>query len=285
MDEENTTWFWINYFENEDRTYEYISHKIKSERYERHYNYIVQTQKEFDLYDELEKINKIDTESIKEQSRKTAQSIKQASEYFNLANKANLHVKPLIIYYGMISLSKAVMDSTFKFQIKNRSHGLAYDRSDYTKCQIQPLGFFPRFSACYSGIPANQYDYKNILKLMSNKSWMGIDDLIYPLKKFLPIHPERYPLTIFEIVFGEFEKKFEIHTISCYYLLMYILSMLVRYKPVEWIDMIEGNYEPYPKIDWILPPLLELAITDYPLYILDEFKSHFSMGFQLPFDW
>jgi len=87
-------------------------------------------------FKKLEEIEKINPGSIEEQSDKVVYSIKQASEYFRLSKSANLHVKPLILYYGMISLSKALMASTFIFKKPDQQHGLG-GKPKYLDCQIK----------------------------------------------------------------------------------------------------------------------------------------------------
>lgn len=225
-------------------------------------------------------MEKIDNDSVEEQSDKVVYSIKQASEYFKLSKRANLHVKPLILYYGMVSLSKALLESTFLFEAKQLGHGLK-GNNKYQECKILPKGFFPRFSACNSyavGDPQfiQTTAYSNILSLISGQHWLKFEDLIFPLDEYLPRNQSIYRQSsnMCREVFGQYSQIYAIDPISSYLILMYLLSNLVRYKPVEWIRIIEGRDPKYPKIDWILKPLLEIAITAYPDFILEEFRKY-----------
>jgi len=272
------TWFWLDYFTNKERTNEYISNKIKTKKYNDCYDSVVKLKQDYKLTEKFEKIEKINSKTIKEQSDKVIYSVKQASEYFRLSTSANLHVKPLILYYGMISLSKALMESTFIFRNIKNQHGLGGNH-DYKKCIVMPNGFFPRFSACnfYSvGDPSfvNTTAYNNILILIYEKISLTFEDLIFPLSYYLPQGNSLYRKSpdMYTKVFGHYSQKYAIDPISCYLMIMYLFSNFVRYKPVEWIRIIEGNDEDYPKIDWILKPLLERAVLDYPALILDEFR-------------
>lgn len=268
-------WFWLNYYTNKERTMESLEKKIKSKTYEDNFNYLVELREKYKLTKTLEKMEKIKPSSIEEQSEKIMYSIKQSFEYFKLSKSANIHVKPLIIYYGMVSLSKALMDNTFIFEVKKPHHGLGHNKS-YDKCYIKSKGFFTRFSACNTYIHTGSVPHENVLKLISANDMLGFEDLIYPLRKYFPQESSNYGPDIFTRVFGRHKQKYNLDPISCYIMIMYLFSMLVRYKPVEWIRIIEGRNEKYPKLDWILIPLLNLAITDYPSFILDEFRKHAS---------
>ena len=283
--EDNVTWFWLDYFTNKERTSKYISNKIGTEEYNNYYDSVIKMRQKHKLMDKLEKIEKITSDSIEEQSDKVVYSIKQASEYFRLSKSANLHVKPLILYYGMISLSKALMESTFIFEKPNPQHGLG-GKPKYLNCQIKQKGFFPRFSACNSyavGDPkiVRTTAYENILILISGGVRLKFEDLIFPLEQYLPQDNSIYRNSpnMYTQVFGQYNPKYAIGTVdpvSCYLMVMYLFSNLVRYRPVEWIRMIEGRDKDYPKMDWILKPLLEIATTDYPAFILEEFRKYSS---------
>ncbi len=281
VSEDNIVWFWLEYFANKERTVEYISNKIGTERYNNYYDSVIKTRQTHN-FKKLEEIEKINPDSIEEQSDKVVYSIKQASEYFRLSKSANLHVKPLILYYGMISLSKALMESTFIFKKPDQQHGLG-GKPKYLDCQIKQKGFFPRFSACNSytvGDPKfiKTTAYGNILILISRGDRLKFEDLIFPLRQYLPRDESMYRRSpdMYTQVFGPYEQKYAIDPVSCYLMITYLLSNLVRYRPVEWIRMIEGRDEDYPKMDWILKPLLEIAAIEYPFFILEEFRKYSS---------
>jgi len=273
---DNLTWFWLDYFTNKDRTFEYISNKIETKKYNDYYDSVVKLIQEHKLPEKFKEIEKINSEAIEEQSNKVIYNVKQASEYFRLSISANLHVKPLILYYGMMSLSKALMESTFIFkEIKN--HGL-YGKPDFKTCKVLTNGFFPWFSACnfYShGDPkfVSTTAYNNILILISEKISLTFEDLIFPIEN-LPQDNSIYRSgpNMYTQVFGQYSQKYCIDPISCYLMIMYLFSNFVRYKPVEWIKIIEGGDKDYPNIDLILKPLLERGTLDYPAFILEEFR-------------
>ena len=282
VSDDNITWFWLDYFTNKERTSKYISNKIGTGEYNTYYDSVIKMRQKHKLMDKLEKIEKITSDSIEEQSDKVVYSIKQASEYFRLSKSANLHVKPLILYYGMISLSKALMESTFIFEKPDPQHGLG-GKPKYLDCQIKQKGFFPRFSACNSyavGDPkfVDTTTYENILILISKRVRLKFEDLIFPLREYLPRDNSIYRNSpdMYTQVFGQYNQKYAIDPVSCYLMIMYLFSNLVRYRPVEWIRLIEGRDNHYPKMDWILKPLLEIATEDYPDFVLEEFRKYSS---------
>lgn len=75
----------------------------------------------------------------KKKARHIADCIRQAEEYFKTASTSDLSIKPLILYYGMLDLVKALMlfgdnaltldDSTLKLEGLN-SHGLTHGTKD-----------------------------------------------------------------------------------------------------------------------------------------------------------
>jgi hypothetical protein len=277
--EDNIVWFWLDYFANKERTIKYLSNKMETERYNNYYDSVIKTRQKHNL-NKLEEIEKITLDSIEEQSDEVVYSIKQASEYFRLSKSANLHVKPLILYYGMISLSKALMECTFIFKKSDQQHGLG-GKPKYLDCQIKQKGFFPRFSACNSygvGDPEfiNTTNYGNILSIIARNVRLTFEDLIFPLRNYLPRDNSIYRRStdMYEQVFGPYKQIYAIDTVSCYLMITYLLSNLVRYRPVEWIRLIEGRDKNYPKLDWILKPLLEIATIVYPAFILEEFRRY-----------
>jgi hypothetical protein len=77
-----------------------------------------------------------DKEVVRRKSKEISLSIKQAFEYFKASEESSIHTSPLIIFYGMLSLSKALIvaneEEIFLDNIKY--HGLeTRPRYDYLK--------------------------------------------------------------------------------------------------------------------------------------------------------
>ncbi len=279
--EQKYIWSYLDYFTEKERTSEYIKSKMSSQNFKIYYSKVMDAINENNIPN-LEKPDLITEEFLDQQSEEVVYSIKQAREYFDMAEKVSLNIKPLIIYYGMISLSKALLDSSLFFQDKQTKHGIVADKKGkqgepYHSAQISSNGFFPRFAACYSyNIGRNIgksgiYYYEEILKLISSKDYINFKDLIYSLRFSIDNNYLSKTKDKFTIVFGEYDPPFHIDPISSYFISMYLLSNLVRYRPAEWSKLIMGSRN---KLDWILKDVIEISCTDYPYFILNEFKKY-----------
>lgn len=117
--------------------------------------------------------------NIKKQAQQINYSIRQAEEYFHASSQVDLATRPLLLYYGAVSLSQALMllklDGKFSIDYlrenqKHRHHGLelkipqinldssnAFLKSIYCKVHINngdPWGHFPLF---YRSLVSSSY--------------------------------------------------------------------------------------------------------------------------------
>lgn len=109
----------------------------------------------------------LDEELRQKKSQHIADCIRQAEEYFKTATASDLSIKPLILYYGMLDLVKAMMlfgdnnltleDSVLKSEGLN-SHGLTHSAKKGTNDQIirdDTDNLLNEF--CYT-VPANSHN-------------------------------------------------------------------------------------------------------------------------------
>ena len=127
--------------------------------------------------------------------------IKQAKEYFFSAEKSNILVKPLLIYYGMMSLIKALIltkDPTYPNRTGVLRHGITtrkIKKSNYKfhddEVKIQKEGLLPWFFSIYTQkssdkIEGNKYKIKELLSLLPelSESYRRLlnEQCIYPLE-------------------------------------------------------------------------------------------------------
>lgn len=105
--------------------------------------------------------------------------IKQAREYFHAAKQSHILVKPLLTYYGMMSLMKAVvltMDPTYPSTTSVLRHGITtrkIKKLDYVfhedEVKIQKEGLVPLFYQLLTNKdhwPQNKYRVKDLLALV-----------------------------------------------------------------------------------------------------------------------
>ncbi len=104
--------------------------------------------------------------------------IKQGKEYYQAASTSNILVKPLLLYYGMVSLLKAVIltsDPGYPVHTKVLQHGITsrkLKKSDYTfsddEVKIQKEGLFPMVAGhldC-SRIIGEKFRMKDLLSII-----------------------------------------------------------------------------------------------------------------------
>jgi hypothetical protein len=105
--------------------------------------------------------------------------IKQSREYFNAAKQSHILVKPLLVYYGMMSLIKSVvltMDPHYPNNTSVLRHGITtrkIKKLDYIfhedEIKIQKEGLMPHFYQLLTGKehwPNNKYKVKDLLSLI-----------------------------------------------------------------------------------------------------------------------
>jgi hypothetical protein len=127
-------------------------------------------------------------------------SIKQAYEYFKASDNVGPMTKPVLLYYGMVSFAKALINSTYTVNYcdknnrkKNLGHGLSVSEDEF-KIMIHRTGEYQTFRDCYIGdtrIYAREYPLQIHLKdLMAVVPGMRIEwNLAYD-KKFNSVYDD-----------------------------------------------------------------------------------------------
>lgn len=107
-------------------------------------------------------------------AKKAVVSIKQAKEYFHASKKVGTLTKPVLLYYGIVSFAKALIQATYEINYKNKkgtkkrlNHGLKIWDQDNFKVNVERHGEYQTFHDCYMGdtrIYARKYPLKIDLK-------------------------------------------------------------------------------------------------------------------------
>jgi hypothetical protein len=79
-------------------------------------------------------------------------NIRHARSYFEAVGRAPNTVKPTLLYYGCLTLAKAVSDATFGRALKRMNHGLRMDKGN--RIEVQSDGEFRRFHDSFCTSPA-----------------------------------------------------------------------------------------------------------------------------------
>ncbi len=136
--------------------------------------------------------------------------IKQGKEYFFSASKSDLLVKPLLIYYGMMSLLKAVIltrDPNYPSRSGVLRHGLTtrkLKKSNYQfhddEIKIQKDGLLSLYYTLITEKPindieGNKYKIKELLSLLPelHESYQRLyqEQIIYPIFFTKPLSPSK----------------------------------------------------------------------------------------------
>ncbi|MDZ4172558.1 MAG: YaaC family protein [Methanobacteriaceae archaeon] len=228
---------------------------------------------------------------------KTLASIKQAHEYYKAAKNASPLTKPVFLYYGMVSLAKAMISSTYLVD-KYSGHGL-HVNNDF-KVTVCKCGEYQIFHDCYLGdttiysneteinlkdllsvIPGISLEWKNSYefpKLPDSLVNAQFDmDYDYSRSKL----GESYCETIntsngeFTVIFcnndegktSMLENERFLHVMDAHFLSMYILCHFARYRPLKWIETIENS----PDINsYLINAFLRRSELDFPILFYNE---------------
>ncbi|WP_367757541.1 YaaC family protein [Ammoniphilus sp. 3BR4] len=138
--------------------------------------------------------------------------IKQGKEYYNAASTSNILVKPLLIYYGMVSLLKAVIissDPGYPAHTRVLQHGITsrkLKKLDYSfsedEVKVQKEGLFPMVASYLNSdhIVGQKFKIKDLLSLIPElrESY----EKSYEETTLIPLHISRHidfssPVTTF----------------------------------------------------------------------------------------
>ena len=121
-------WSRLGYFENEHNAKEFLSEKNKN----------------------------LTEEQLVDIAKRLSFSMRSAKEYYQSATSVSLLTKPLLIFYGMVSLSKALFTATYMKRSPSTGHGLESPKDNFENSfgdlstKVKKDGAFPQFHCCYS---------------------------------------------------------------------------------------------------------------------------------------
>lgn len=267
-------------------------------------------------------------------------AVKQAREFYNAASYMSLITSPLMYFYGMSNLAKALMVACSGQVVMSSGHGLKDVSNNITSSdidkftiEVQGKGTFHNFYKCYSKpnqlkntcwrlkellsvIPELKYSFEEIYSEKSNivdvirkvhrdRSLAYISDSRFSdnptnIAIMIPKLHEQYLLPPQVISDGGlilYEKMgaseditirsvlgeryfilsvnkgadyFWLPELSTHYMLMFILSMLVRYEPRVWGECLTNRLSGIPHI---IERFLEVSARKFPNIILNEMKN------------
>jgi len=163
--------------------------------------------------------------------------LKQAHNFGQLASKAIIEVKPLLLYYAENQLFAFFIYSIFHFNHPSIGHGLSMNGSTYDNIgiKIKKSGFFQRIINTYT-ILGSSWIFSPCQRTSSNGIEVLDGDYTFTkeptisLKKLIQIknnskpNPDGY-------VFDQLD-----------FLFLFLASSLARYKPDMWHSIVSGEH-------------------------------------------
>lgn len=217
---------------------------------------------------ELDDSRIINSRDINRKAIELFYDVNQAKEYYKAARTTTELTLPVLLYYGMVSLGKALVDSTFEFIDPEKTHGLTHE--SVRKISLKPRGFFTRFHDTYNPDPAI---YVRTLSFSIQELLSMIPDVQREYKMAYGEKSRINPQVDIETNMSDhfiLEKdglNLAFPALTSHFLLMFLLSSLARYRPEEWGKIIEGkgSVEIYP-----IRKFLRVSARRFPNLIINE---------------
>jgi len=179
---EEETWSMLSYFESSYNSEQYLKKKFGAS---------------------VDKLN--------ETATSLALHMKAAREYFRAADSVSILTKPLLLFYGMTALSKALFMSTHAKESPSRGHGLHDVEgwngifSDFS-VRIQKDGTFPQFHGCFSkeSLRSCEFSLKELFSLIPEVKVNF--ETVYDLKsRALKVEHVKYGISIVDSELQKYE--------------------------------------------------------------------------------
>ncbi|MBU4502004.1 MAG: YaaC family protein [Nanoarchaeota archaeon] len=281
-------WLELEYFANPYNCHKYLLDTITTKNYLAMYSRNTiekeEAKKEGVILEDFDIIKPNDS-NLQDIMEDMSCAFLQAKDYYTAAENIPYRTRPVLLYYGMISLAKLLMSATYTYPQFRGVHGLSIERggeNSYERAQIKPEGFFPRFvtsyinrSAGYSSLNLDYIEgderyhyrfYRGIITQIKNKTFFSLDELLHSIKEIQDAWKEVYPWN------ADREKRLNEHGIdelSSHFIAMYILSMIARYRSTSWANILEGRSR---GDAFVIKRFLDCSFYRFPLLILNELK-------------
>lgn len=180
--------------------------------------------------------------------------IEHGNIYFQQAATSPIQTKPLLLFYGLLHLMKACVLKVDPFYPENSavlSHGVSTrkrKKSGYEflkdEIKIQKNGFFSHAANQLYQIQISPFEKYSMLQLL---------DQIKELS------------SIFKNLSIDVNKKVILPELLTHYLLLYNLSMIVRYESEWWSDLLK-NYSHYDFV--FISQFLDISLKETQSFVL-----------------
>ena len=260
-------WSRIHYFRGTHKGEQILQERISNDFYELDYKTLFKTKKNRAPM-KLEESSIITSRDIRRKAYELSYDAMQAKEFYDAASGSTELIKPVLLHYGMISLGKMLVDSTFKYGRKSEKHGL--QRKTLKKILVKKSGFFARFHDCYNSNPTIYIDQ---LTFKMEELFSMVPDLrreykeVYGKKSRIGQTVDEETQMSEAFIFERDNLKLVFPALTSHFLLMFLFSSLARYKPKEWTNRISGKYS---SEVILIRRFLEVSERRFPNLIINE---------------
>ena len=205
---------------------------------------------------------------VEEHAAEISYCIRQAQEFYAAAKASTELTRPILYYYGMVSLAQVLIRSTYVFQSVKRAHGVQVDFAQQA-VKIQKRGIFPRFHDCYEVDP----------RIYVTETKLSLQELFSTIPEVSDEYREVYqqePLVIApdpEIVMDTHhqvsirEMNLRIPALTSHFLAMFYLGSLARYRPKDWGEITRGDSS---REIYVIRKFLYASARRFPNVLLNE---------------
>lgn len=302
----NAVWEQLEYIKNESNIKKLLNRAINENYYGLDLDYL-KSKREAYIGNLRNAPNRfIEADEIEERTPEILASIKQASEYYYAAKESSHLTKPVFLYYGMVSLAKAVINFTYKMNNDQRGHGLNVQDEENFSVTVRKRGEFTAFHDCYMGDPfIYSFDdlkvsLKELLSVIPgiamewNITYNGlpqdppegtIPPITDPYSRFTRttgIDPFKNILSTnkgdVEVYYGSNDgiitlppaDKHFIHVIDAHMMAMFILCYFARYRPLKWMEMLNNSESAN---SYLINIFLRRSELDFPILVFNEITA------------
>ena len=259
-------WSKIDYFRGIHSCKQFLKERISRDFYGLDYNRLFKAKKCYDL--DLDTSRIITSQDIGNKAYELSYDATQAKEYYEAASTTTELTQPVLLYYGMVSLGKMLVDSTFEFADGKEVHGLS--RKKIKEVLIGNRGFFTRFHDTYNPDPSI---YTHGLTFSMEELFSMVPDLrreykeVYGKESRINPHVDTETKMSEHFILKKDDLKLAFPALTPHFLLMFLFSSLARYRPIEWRKLIEGKTS---SEIYLIRKFLRVSKRRFPNLIINE---------------
>jgi len=213
----------------------------------------IKSGKQVEVYEQLADSNR---QSLDPNISEIVTDAKQAVEIYRASKNVSIISKPILIYYSFIMLARIMFLCTYKKNysklLRTDTHGLDFVGVTDVKCKM--VGAFPRFHDSISSNPEiytdeHQFAWKDLICFPTNRFQIEYDFAEYQFKR--QVEHDTGNLKIDEL--------------TREILFLYSMSMLARYSPHYWSELLNKKEE-----GWKIVEYLRTIQSYFPNLILNH---------------